>query len=199
MNCPRKIHLRGAKAQDGSFLPFTLDLSLNSVNLQRISCNSGGAVPLRLLAIEESKACKEPCEYERPADSTLECCNMSQGLFAHIYIATDNSSSFIKHYIVVFVDRAKIGRYEDLTAILIHTAMWLRIETERPHFYIYYHGKQPVVNNELAAARNNITRVLRKRLNSYKTGESFCETSCVGRNAAIFTISSSDPYRFNIS
>jgi hypothetical protein len=191
--------MRGAKASDVSFLPFALDLSPNAVNVQKIACNSGIAVPLQLLAIEKSKACQEPCVYERPAGSTLEYCNMSRGLFAHIYIATENSGSFIKHYIVAFVDRTKIGNYEDLITVLMRTITWLRVEQERPHFYIYYHGKQPVINNELTAARNHITRVLRRRLTGYKNGESFCETSCVRRNAAIFTISSGNPYQFNIS
>ncbi len=198
MSCPRKIFMRGAKAHDGSFCPSSYNLASNSVNLQKISCNSGVTVPIQLLAIEESKDCSDVCT-ERPGSDT-EICEMNHDLFAHIYITTENSNLFIKHYIVVFVERTKIGRYEELIKILLHTIEWLKIKNERPYFYIYYYGKQPVITNELAAARNRIIRTLRLNLNNYKKEESFCRTSNMSKEKTEnFTISSSNPYQFNIS
>jgi hypothetical protein len=157
--------MRGARP-DGAHLPndifvsTCLDLDSNPANLQKILCNSGVAVPLKLLAIKGEVSCdvdEDICENEKSNHNGLVC-YINRELFAHIYITTENHGAFIKHYIIAFVEGTKIGRYDDLIDILYRTISWLKIENERPHFHIYYHGKYPVVGNTLNDARSNIVR-----------------------------------------
>jgi hypothetical protein len=211
-NCPRKIRLRAAKAEDSSFCPPFFDLSPapNSANLKRIVCNSGVTVPLKLLAIEETKNCNdiELCardHSELPAGRNFHpacaapVCYIGHEQFAHIYVTTELSDPVIKHYIVIFVAGVKIGKRDELAEILCNTVKWLKIEHEQPHFYIYYFGKQPVINNEINNARDYVARELRNRLSNYKKGEAICMASNVSRDSTDFTISSSNPYQFNIA
>ncbi|MCL2138837.1 MAG: hypothetical protein FWH41_04825 [Treponema sp.] len=197
--------MRGTKPQDDQnqkeiFLPASVDLKPNSVNLLKINCNSGVTVPLQLLAIDKAIECNVDtavCANSKSNHNGQKCC-ISSEQFAHIYITTENQNAFIKHYIFVFVENTKIGKYDELINILYHSVCWLKIENERPHFYIYYHGKQPAVDNTLDEARKNITHVLRSKL-SYKPGESFCTTSKIRNDATYFTIYDSNPYQFKIS
>ena len=205
MNCPRKIRLRIAKQQEDQtqndiFISSFWDLKPNPANLQKIICNSGVTVPLQLLAIDEKIDCNADvavCANGMSKYNIFECF-ISHELFAHIYVTTENKNAFIKHYIIVFVENTRIGNYEELFKILYHSVCWLKIETERPHFYIYYHGKRPVVDNTLDEARKNITRMLKSRL-IYKQGESFCTTSKIRNDAKYITISDSNPYQFKVS
>jgi hypothetical protein len=205
--CPRKIRLRAAKTEDGSFYPSfqILNPAPSSANLARIVCNSGVTVPLKLLAIEETKNCDdiELCTNgppEPPAGRNYPpVCHISHELFAHIYITTELSMPVIRHYIVVFVEGKKIGRYGELADILYKTVKWLNIEQEKPHFYIYYFGAPPVINNEINYTRNCIARELKNRLHNYKSGETVCMASNVLKGSTDFTISSSNPYLFKIA
>jgi hypothetical protein len=206
------MRLRAAKAEDNSFYPSFYDLSptSNLVNLQRIVCNSGIAVPLKLLAIEETRSCADlelckedhsepPTGLDLPLAVAAQVCHISHERFAHIYITTELPEYVIKHYIVIFVEGIRIGRHDELVEILCNTVKWLGIEHEQPHFYIYYFGKQPVINNEINNARNCVARKLRNRLNNYKSDETICMAFNVSRGSTDFTISSSNPYRFNIA
>jgi len=195
--------MSGAKAQDDQspnnfFMPFSLDLISNSANLRRILCNSGVAVPLFLLAIEEAVDCDVGVCGNNSPDYNGNECRFEHAQFAHIYIGTEIKDASVKHYIIAFVESTKIGRYKDLSQALCRTASWLKIENEKPYFYIYYHGKQPAFDASLIEARNNLTRELKSRLKNYQE-EAFCYTSRVRTDAVDFTISASDPYQFKAS
>jgi len=204
MNCRRKFNLIAARPQanqapDDFFVPSPLSLASNSVGLQRISCNSGVAVPLRLLAVEEIVNCDaDVCEYNSPCYFNNEC-RFDHSQFAYLYVGARIANASIKHYVIAFVESTKIGRYDELIQILDRTIRWLRIENEGHYFYIYYHGRQPVFNTGLIDARNNIVRELKSRLTGYKEGERFCMTMPVGTNTLDFTIFDTDPYKFNVS
>jgi hypothetical protein len=209
-NCPRIIHLREAhtkqEAGDSFCAPFyNLTPAPHSADLTQIVCNAGLTVPLKLLAVEETKNCDdiELCERDHSVSPTgrtsLPVCHIHHEQFAHIYVTTKLSKPLVKHYIVVFVEGKRIGKHSELVEILFNTAKWLKIEFERPRFYIYYFGKQPVINNDIDNARNNIARELRRKLNNYKKGENICSASIIRRDSTKFFISSSDPYLFNVS
>lgn len=203
MNCCRKRYLRAAKTQGAQspndiFVPSHFELTSNSANLQKIVCNSGITVPLQLLAIEESINCEvDVCNDSPNYDGFV--CFFDHTRFAHIYITTENNNAFFKHYVIAFVEGVKIGKYNELIDVLCSTIELLKIENERPYFFIYYHGQQPVFETEIDNARMNIIRALKTRLKNYKTGESFCEASKIRRDATNFTIYESNPYRFNVS
>ena len=204
MGCRRKFYLRAARPQanqdpDDVFVSSPVRLIANSAHLQNIFCNSGVAVPLQLLAIEELVQCEVGvCEYNSPNFNGKECI-FSHDRFAHLYIGTEIGDASVKHYIIVFVESTKIGRYNELIDILYRTICWLKIENENPYFYIYYHGKQPAFYDDLIEVRNSITRALKSRLKNYKEREAFCLTSRVRTDALDFTIYDSNPYRFTIS
>ena len=205
MDCPRKVRMRGAIAEeshtpDDIFVPSCKELRSNSAKLKKILCNSSVTVPLQLLAIEEDVECdRTVCAVDKSNHSGL-LCNISHTRFVHLYITTEyNSSAFIRHCIIAFVEGAKIGKYDELIELLYRTISWLKIEDQRPHFYIYYYGKQPVFETNLNEARINITRALRSRLKNYETGESFCNTWKVRDDAVNFTIYDSNPYQFKVS
>jgi hypothetical protein len=210
-SCPRTVHLReagtGEEAEGNSFCaPFyNLAPAPHSANLKQIVCNSGVTVPLKLLAVEETKNCGdiELCEknhVEPPGmQSGLQVCCIPHEQFAHVYVTTELSKPVIKHYIVIFVEGKRIGKYNELVEILFNTAKWLKIESERPRFYIYYFGKQPVFINEIDNARYNITKELRRKLNGCEKGEIICSASIIRRDSTKFFISSSNPYLFKVS
>jgi len=203
MSCLRKILIRAAKPQanqnpEDKFVSSPLDLSPNSVGLQRIFCNSGVPVPLHLLAINEAVDCDVGLCMNNSPDYIGRECRFDHDQFAHLYVGTEIIDAAVKHYIIAFVESAKIGRYNELIDILDRTICWLKINNERPYFYIFYHGKQPAFGDNLNEARINITRELKSRLNNYQK-ETFCYTSRVRTDVTNFTIYDSNPYRFTVS
>jgi hypothetical protein len=183
---------------DDVFVTSPVPLISNSAHLQNLSCNSGVAVPVRLLAIEESVPCAEVCAYDSPHYNGAVCI-FSHDQFAHLYLGTEIHNASIQHYIIAFVENTKIGEYQELIDILCRTVSWLNLGNERPYFYIYYYGKQPAFGDNLDEARNNITRKLRSCLNNYEEDEKFCRTSGVKTDALNFTLSGSNPYQFTVS
>jgi hypothetical protein len=206
MSCRREFYLRAAKPQanqepDDVFVTSPLGLTSNSAGLQNLSCHSGVAVPVRLLAIEESVDCDVGvCEYNSPHYNGKDCI-FSHNQFAHLYIGTEIDDASVKHYIIAFVESTKIDKidnYKELVEILCRTVNWLNIEKESPYFYIYYHGKQPVFDAGLNNARNYITRGLKLHLGNYE-GKAFCQTRRVRTDVTNFTIYDSNPYQCTMS
>ena len=214
MDCPRKSFIRTSQRGNPqrkfpaynnvpgtNLLPDRLELTNNFVNLQKIICNSGVTVPILLLAAQETVSCEVDavvCTHNKSTHNGLVC-YFDHKLYAYIYISTEINDAFIKHYIIAFIEGTKIGRYKDTIDLLYRTVLLLKLQNERPYFFIYYYGKQPPFETNLDDARKNITRALRKDLPNYKANESFCTTRKVTKNAPDFIIYDSNPYRFTVS
>jgi hypothetical protein len=201
--CPRKMIIRDAsapedQAPDDSFVSSPVHLNNNSACIQRIHNNAGVAVPIKLLSIEERMECAAVCEEGQPYYSGTVC-HLMPNEFAHLYVYTEDGVTPAEHCIIAFVEATKIGRYTDLLNILYHTVEWLDIEDTRPHFSIYYFGKQPAFENNLDDAKRHITRSLRIKFNNYQRGETFCQTLRVRTDTANVTVYNGKPYRFNVS
>jgi hypothetical protein len=202
-HCPRKLIIRDAKVQEEQnqtdvFVSSPVELENNSACIQKIHNNSGVAAPIMLLSIEEQLECTATCEEGQPYYNGA-LCQLMPDQFAHLYVFTGTGITPAEHCIIAFVEATKIGRYPDLLNILCHTVKWLNIENERPHFYIYYFGKQPVFGDSLDDAKIHLTRSLRMQFKNYQEGEVFCQTSNIRTDTANVTVNHSRPYLFKVT
>ena len=202
--CPRAFRMIDAHAQENqdpnnTFVSSPVDLKEdNSARIKYLHNNSGVSVPVRLLAIKESIECHvKECEFNAP-NYNGAVCQITHNKWAHLYVYTQTGSKYIEHCIVAFVEGTRIKEHDELFDILCQTVKWLKIENNKPHFFIYY-LPPPAIQLNLDRARLKITGLMREHLNNYEEGEAFCETSGVLTYAANCTINKSNPYRFKVS
>jgi len=166
------------------FNPNFIELETNITGVEKISCNSGVRVPIMLLALKKKG----------------NICNICRNNMAHLYLTATVKNPRVNHYIVAFIDAAKIGDYKELINILNNTIIHLNISNkERPFFYVYFYGNELVSGLTIEHARRYIRLEFENKF-CYLPNEEFCQTSPrmpVLKYAKIFSISGENPYRFS--
>jgi hypothetical protein len=165
------------------FVSHIIVLRKNNTGIERILSNNIDTVPVRLLAFKEIK---NPCAVS---------CHMD---LAHLSVYSEISNSPVNCYIIAFVEATRNGKDINLVKKLTATVKYLEIENENPHFYIFYYGDNPVIELTINEARNFIHEELKDKYR-YRPDEKFCFPARARIDSQNITISSSNPYMFNVN
>jgi hypothetical protein len=178
--CPRKILLKGVPSESPPFsIPEEINIKIGG--FESIVSFSRFDVYVMPLLCRESRPpyCidyedkEKLSEFQKklfdPGASKYAC--KSGFDMAHLYIHTVKIK---KHYIVAFIDCAKLQEIDALVARLCETAEWLAISDQCPVFYVCYYSKRDIVLGRQEPDKLVLENIKRKTSKAIK--------SCVAYN-----------------